>query len=85
MTLLSLHEHSEHLDNLLLGCLSGIAGIAGIIECICSKCIKVFFFDLIKRVSAIETAKEMPFMAYAGMVDLKKKEVKKSLDPMRSF
>lgn len=44
-----------------------------------------FFFDLIKRVSAIETAKEMPFMAYAGMVDLKKKEVKKSLDPMRSF
>lgn len=44
-----------------------------------------FFFDLIKRVSAIETAKEIPFMAYTGMVDLKKKEVKKSLDPMRSF
>lgn len=44
-----------------------------------------FFFDIIKRTVAIETAKEMPFMLYTGMVESKKKETKKLLDPMRSF
>lgn len=44
-----------------------------------------FFLDIIKRVSAIETAKEMPFMAYSGMIDTTKKENKKLFDPMRDF
>lgn len=44
-----------------------------------------FFFDCIKRINAIDTAKTMPFMMYYGMVDMSKKESKKNLDPMRSF
>lgn len=44
-----------------------------------------FFFDCVKRINAIETAKTMPFMIYYGMVDMSKRESKNSLDPTRSF
>lgn len=44
-----------------------------------------FFFDCVKRVNAIDTAQQMPFMIYYGMVDTSKREIKNSLDPMRSF
>lgn len=44
-----------------------------------------YFFDCVKRISAIETAKTMPFLMYYGMVDGKKREIKNSLDAMRCF
>lgn len=44
-----------------------------------------YFFDCVKRINAIETAKTMPFMMYYGMVDMDKRESKNSLDPIRCF
>lgn len=44
-----------------------------------------YFFDCVKRLNAIETAKTMPFMMYYGMIDGSKRENKNSLDPTRSL